>query len=180
MKFPFSSYKLFSDFTLSEYLSFGNPNSTGIVGLDSSGDIVIYDYDTVRQEEKSKMTIKVEGGGKVVNVTTQNFLKNEPSHLITTKAGGHFTSMLYARDGTRIGLEDSTAVPFIVTNPKNLQPLIVLGDSSHVTFFSLKDEKPVEEIEYRLEGTLSSQHTSHFIDLSGDMRPNLALHMCYT
>lgn len=178
MRFSSDVTRLLSNFVFMEHSSFGSPTTIDLVGTDQSGSLYIRSYDTVRGMFGTSTKIRDGGGDRIVNVITQNFLSEGPSHLVTSKIGdSSFTNEIHGKGGLQMKLPDTTAAPFIVTSPDGLQPLIVMASGGDIHFYSIEKGKLEEAPRPEIDGTLSPAHTSAFIDLSGDLRPNLAMNM---
>jgi len=180
MRFSSDVARLLSDFVLMEHSNFGSPNTIDLVGTDQSNNLYVKSYNSVGGRFDKSTRIRGGNGDKIVNVITQNFFSDGPSHLVTSKTGdASFTNEIHGKEGLRMKLGNSTATPFIITSPDSLEPLIVMATGSDVHFYSIEDGKLQDQdaIRPEIDGTLSPAHTSAFIDLSGDLRPNLVMNM---
>ncbi|KAI4293262.1 hypothetical protein PAPHI01_2536 [Pancytospora philotis] len=185
MQFTQNSFQILSNFTLLEYSAtsiddFSTAHfSTTLVGLDGARRLAINTLSSDGQSVEKTGFVADRTFDSVANVITQQFHSGAISYLVSTRTGSGFSTDLYNAGSTTPALtHQSSALPFIVTNPDDLsRPLVAFSSQDSVNFYRVEPSQLVELPKYKIQGSLSPRHSSAFVDLTGDLQPNLALNM---
>ncbi|KAI5173477.1 hypothetical protein PAEPH01_2013 [Pancytospora epiphaga] len=168
---------------LEEFILFGHisgsmpgmPNMVGFIGESSSDGLHTQLYNSTKNSFTASRGVGK--GRKFVNVIPIEYSKDDHYYLASALlSGGSFSNIIYGSNNEEIHLPKSSASPFLVSNPLNMEPLIVIPKQNKLKFYSLKNKRLIENKEYEINTTVHSSGSSSFIDLSGDLRPNLVLH----
>jgi len=149
--------------------------SKKLIAIDSSMNLVLLEAPLKSNDGPKIPTLDL---GKVVNVISQGFTNASHEVLITAEKSGILTTYLADfTDSTPRKIFTSTSTPMVITNPVTLKPLIIYSDANTMRCGEITESKVFSEL-----GTFTPSrlpvgiHTSSYIDITGNMNPNLVLH----
>lgn len=178
MQFVQSAFKILSNFVLYEYSAIETPATMAFLGIDGEGRIKLIEPSKYGTKIGKTQEIESTSPGEVFNVITQKFHGLHLNYLVCKKDGESFNNTLHdVNRGTTLDIGSSQAAPFIVSDPTTCAPLIAIPNNNQLGFFSVEDNKLIDHPDYKINGVISPSHTSAFIDLTGNLMPDLALNM---
>lgn len=165
-----------SNIRLLGYTGMSGDSGIGLVGVDNANELCfLYDYDIISSVFKSHKKLEL-GKDEIVNIIPLGATKDELNYVVTTRAApGKFKNRLCSKNTVKMDLMDSTTIPMLVTDMKDLSQLLAYGKDGSVMFYRISNGSMGNAKEYELNERLSETHTSAFIDLTGNLRANLAL-----
>ena len=168
-------------FVLLGYFGQGSDNGIGLAGTDAERrtliSLTIKDRGSGAFRINKKIQLPSEDA-KIINVTTLGFTPGNPMRLVSTSDGsGVVKSFIYGDEALIATLPDSTAAPVVISDPKTLHPLIGLVRNKKLVWHTLdKNNQPHEAKHMRsIEASVPVSHSSMFLDVTGDLRPDLVL-----
>lgn len=175
--------KLLEDFVLLEYFGLGSEGGIGLVGRNNADQLVVASsFDTENKRFKEVRTINGLPADMIpVNSVTLTCSKTQrPERLILLKSKDKkskgYTLVLQDRKERITKLrEDLICRPIVISDPVDLLPLIGLSEDQKLKFYRLEGQSLVPADRYTINRALAPSHTSSFIDVTGDMRPNLVI-----
>lgn len=151
----------------------------GIVGVNGRELVLMLGWNSEENAFEKTVTKKVTGGGEVINIISQTLGPDENQVLVTTKDGEGFASYLVGFDETSPELLfRSQSTPILVADPNDLSPLLIYSpEDGKIQISSIWDGELVSRATHDVSYSLRGVHTSWFLDLTGDMHADLALHI---
>jgi hypothetical protein len=178
-----TAVKILHQFKLMGYIGFNDVSEIGFIGtLQDHKRLCIAKNFSAKDEifkQNSAQNALNKEEGTVINVITQNFLQTTSyQHLVSKRLNDQIYNYLYDHDFTlKLELGSSDVTPMLISDPNDLSPLLIIQRQGQIKFYSFSNGKMVEVNSYKVSGTLHPAHSSAFLDLTGDLKPNLVLHM---
>jgi integrin alpha FG-GAP repeat containing protein 1 len=103
------------------------------------------------------------------------------SYLLVCRGGSGFTNHIYfppeADEEEKIlNIGSSTSIPLLYADPETLQPLLLIQRSGKVESVRIETKENFDAVTMPSKyGPLSSNHSSAFVDVVGDLKADLAL-----
>lgn len=179
MSFTTKFVSIITDFILLEYNGMGSQEGLSLMGINSSGDLI----NTVKpflsvNNYSGNTKINIPKKMKVLNIVSCGVKNNKPAFKIVTFKNSEtpdlFHNKIYDENNKESFLKLSKTLPFVVTDFDMLSPLLGFSEEGNLIFYAINEKNELDEI-FKMEANLAKNHTSAFIDLSGDLRPNLGL-----
>ncbi len=172
MGFKFTLVTTIIDFILMEYNGMGSRDGVTYVGVNSVGNLI-----SISKNFPLNKSIEIPIDNKIINIISCG-VKNQKiyNRIVTFKNKNHdfYLNEIYDDNGRISVLGNSEATPILVSDPDMLTPLLGLYKDGKLVFYSINEKHMLDQVFYILVN-LVKNHTSAFIDLTGDLRPNLVL-----
>lgn len=154
-----------------------------IIALDTSGNLIFYPAPFTEQKAQP-VQLAFEFNNKVIaNVISQGFTNEGIDVLVTVTDKNDQTqfSTYFVNSKTKqsILIFESNSTPMLITNPLTQKPLIVFTNKGVVECGEIDENQKYKRLgDFKLKNGLlpTGIHTSSYIDVTGNLDPNLILH----
>ncbi|TBU00254.1 hypothetical protein CWI39_1742p0020 [Hamiltosporidium magnivora] len=174
----FDKPKLIStDFTLLYLCDTEHKRKTDFIGISSDKKTLIsYSYSRINFEYKITTNLKISEDDVYFIIPCDFTCDSLLDFLIICKKDNKYKMKLWSKN-TYLEIPDGVRMPVLFTYSLNYRPaLLIQTENGFIILHSFSDTK-YEKIDSKITGNLSENHSSAFIDVNGDLKPELVLIM---
>lgn len=174
---------LAAGFQLLSHAFTGHDELQKLIVLDEHDGISLVNFVKKRLDKIQEIPATERRGETIVNVISQGFNEKTVPILVTTKKADDNTKFNnYLGDFTDCKLKflfESDSTPMLITNPVTIRPLLLYTEKGIIKYGEFQGEF-VQLGELMLDNNTrppTGIHTSSYVDVTGDMNPELILHV---
>lgn len=155
----------------------------GIIGINEKNEIILMsDWNDEEKKFETMSTGRFSSEDKIVNIISQTLSSTKNQILVTTKDGDQFKNYLvgFGEEDQKL-LFTSKSTPILVADPNDLSPLLIYSpygpESGKIQISAVWNDQLISKATQDMPYPPNGIHTSWFLDLTGDMHADLALHI---
>ncbi|ELA42825.1 uncharacterized protein VICG_00140 [Vittaforma corneae ATCC 50505] len=154
-----------------------------LIALDRNNNIALIETSESQKAAEVKKINTKELGERIVNIISQGFNSKPFPILVTVKRDDmptvfdNYLCDFESEDIPSTPVFTSNSTPMIITNPKNLKPVILFTNGSKLVYGEIQNESEFVELgSLKPSSVPIGVHTSSYLDVTSDMNADLVLH----